>query len=167
MPEPASLNVMEGPSLVISPFPRSLLGGLACALALVGVSTLAADPQPAADDPQARKQLDEVAKAYRDLSAYADQGEFTVALSVNGKSQKQSSLFHVAFTRPNKLDFDAGQVRMVSDGTTLTTTVAPFKKYTAVSAPKTITIETLRDGPIGSAIFGGPSGAQCSRSSTY
>ncbi|MBV8318901.1 MAG: hypothetical protein JOZ53_28525, partial [Planctomycetaceae bacterium] len=61
----------------MSVFPRSLLGGLACALALAGgvaLMTLAADPRPATPDPQARQLLDEVARAYRGLSAYADHG---------------------------------------------------------------------------------------------
>ena len=58
--------------------------------------------------------------------------------------------------RPNKLRLDAGQVLVVSDGKTLTTAVAPFKKYTAAPAPKTITFETFREGPLGSVLFGGP-----------
>ncbi|MBV8076119.1 MAG: TlpA family protein disulfide reductase [Planctomycetaceae bacterium] len=142
-------------------FPRSLLGGLACALALAGgvaLMTLAADPRPATPDPQARRLLDEVAKAYRGLSAYADHGEFKMALSINGKAQKQSSPIRLTLARPNKMDLDAGPVRMVSDGTTLTTAIAPFKKYTASPAPKTITLDTLREGPLGAALFGGPLG---------
>ena len=48
------------------------------------------------------------------------------------------------------MDLDAGQVRVVSDGKTLTTAIAPFKKYTASPAPKTITFDTFREGPLGS-----------------
>ena len=65
----------------------------------------------------------------------------------------------MTFARPNKLDFDAGQVRITSDGTTMTTAVVPLKRYTTTPAPKTIGIEAFREGPIGAMIFGGPAGA--------
>jgi thiol-disulfide isomerase/thioredoxin len=61
------------------------------------------------------------------------------------------------FERPNKLRLDAGQVMVVSDGKTMTTSVVPFKKYTASPAPKAITFDTFRQGPLGSILFGGPS----------
>ena len=43
------------------------------------------------DDPKARALLDEVVKAYKALSAYSDQGEFVVAMTISGKSDKQVS----------------------------------------------------------------------------
>ena len=115
----------------------------------------AAAPAPA-HDPEARRQLDEVAKAYRALAAYADQGEFTMKMTINGKAENQQIALHLSFARPNKLNLDAGVVRVVSDGKTLTTAVAPLKQYTAAEAPKTITMDTLGQGPAGSVLFGGP-----------
>ena len=64
----------------------------------------------------------------------------------------------MTFARPNKLDFDAGQVRITSDGTTMTTAVLPLKRYTTAPAPKTLGIDAFREGPIGAMIFGGPAG---------
>ncbi len=64
----------------------------------------------------------------------------------------------MTFARPNKLDFDGGQVRITSDGTTLTTTVVPLKRYTTMPAPKTLGIDAFREGPIGAMIFGRPGG---------
>jgi thiol-disulfide isomerase/thioredoxin len=109
-------------------------------------------------DPQARALLDEVSQAYKSLSAYSDGGQFTVAMTLAGKAQKQSLPLKLTFVRPNKLDLDAGVVRLTSDGKTLTTAVIPLKRYTAVPAPAEIGLETFRQGPIGAALFGGPSG---------
>ena len=69
--------------------------------------------QPGArrDDPKARALFDEVAKAYQSLSAYSDQGEFVVAIKLGGKTQKQTMPLKLTFVRPNKIDFDTGQVR--------------------------------------------------------
>ena len=99
------------------------------------------------------------ANSYKALKTYSDKGEFVLALKVGGKVQKQVLPMKMTFTRPNKLDFDAGQVRITSDGTTMTTAVVPLKRYTTAPAPKTIGIDAFREGPIGAMIFGGPAGA--------
>ncbi len=65
----------------------------------------------------------------------------------------------LTFVRPNKIDLDAGPVRLVSDGKTMTTTVTPLKRYTREPAPKEISFESFRQGPTGAVLFGGPSGA--------
>jgi thiol-disulfide isomerase/thioredoxin len=110
------------------------------------------------DDPGARALFDEVTKAYKALSSYSDQGQFVIAITRNGKSEKQVLPLKLAFSRPNKLDLDAGGVRVTSDGTTLTTAVIPTKRYTAISAPQKIGMETFRQGALGAVLFGGPSG---------
>lgn len=135
---------------------RTPLLALAASLGLACAHAPAADPA-AHNDPKAVELLAAVSRAYQALDAYSDHGEFVHALTVNGKAEKQSIAIRVSLLRPNKLDVDAGDVRMVSDGKTLTTVVATFKKYTAVPAPKSITFETFRDGPLGSLLFGGPS----------
>ena len=63
------------------------------------------------DDPAARALLEQVAKAYRSLSSYSDQGQFVVAMTLGGKAQKQVRPLKLAFVRPNKLDLDAGAGR--------------------------------------------------------
>jgi thiol-disulfide isomerase/thioredoxin len=77
-------------------------------------------------------------------------------MTINGKAENQTLPLHLTFARPNKLNLDAGVVRIVSDGTTLTTAVAPLKQYTAAAAPKTVNMDTLAQGPAGSVLFGGP-----------
>jgi thiol-disulfide isomerase/thioredoxin/outer membrane lipoprotein-sorting protein len=143
------------------------LGRLATALGLMlaaGVA-LAQDPKPPTikapakpADPKAQALLEEVAKAYQALDGYSDQGEFVMSMTVGGKAQKQTIPLKLALVRPNKFDMDAGPVRVVSDGKTITTAVVPLKQFTAEAAPEKITVETFRNGPLGAVLFGGPSG---------
>ncbi|MFO0887826.1 MAG: redoxin family protein [Isosphaeraceae bacterium] len=120
-------------------------------------------PQPRAEakpaDPKAVALLNEVSQAYKALGSYSDEGQFVMAMSVAGKAQKQSIPLKMAFVRPNKLDLDAGAVRLVSDGKTMTTAIVPLKRYTTQEAPKDLSIETFRQGPLGAVLFGGPTGA--------
>jgi thiol-disulfide isomerase/thioredoxin len=111
------------------------------------------------DDPRARSLLDEVSKAYKSLVAYSDQGQFVVAMTIGGKSTKEATPMKLTFARPNKLDFDAGEVRITCDGRTLTTTVVPLKRYTTNPAPRQLSLDTFREGPLGSILFGGASAA--------
>jgi thiol-disulfide isomerase/thioredoxin len=117
-----------------------------------------AQPGARRDDPDARALFDEVAKAYKALSCYSDQGNFVIAMTRNGKSEKQVLPLKLTLARPNKLDLDAGAVRVQSDGTTLTTAVIPSKRYTSAPAPQKLGIETFRQGALGAVLFGGPSG---------
>jgi thiol-disulfide isomerase/thioredoxin len=164
---PDSPNLWQGPLIVQFSFSRSF--GFRAFLASASVlgaglaMALAADPPAAAPtpahDPEARRQLDEIARAYKALGAYADQGVFSMNMTINGKAENQSIPLHLTFARPNKLNLDAGVVRLVSDGTILTTAVAPLKQYTSATAPKTLSIETIGQGPAGSVLFGGPTSA--------
>ena len=125
-------------------------------------SDLQEQDSPRKDEPGARTLLEEVSKAYRGLSSYSDQGEFVVAMTLGGKAQKQVRPLKLTFVRPNKLDLDTGAVRLTSDGKTLTTSVAPLKKYTNAPAPESIGFDTFREGPTGAVLFGGPTGIRCS-----
>jgi thiol-disulfide isomerase/thioredoxin len=148
-----------------------LAGGLAAAFALPAVISLAQAPKPGVaaetqekakskpDDPAAKALLAEVARSYKALRSYSDEGQFVMDMTVAGKPQKQSLPLKLTFVRPNKLDLDAGPVRLVSDGKTMTTTILPLKRYTTQDAPGELSIETFRQGPLGAVIFGGPSGA--------
>ena len=115
-------------------------------------------PERKSDDPKARAVFDEVTKAYKELTSYSDQGQFVIAMSIGGKPQKQVLPLKLTLVRPNKLEMDAGQVKITSDGKTLTTTVVPLKRYSTTPAPEKFGIETFREGPLGSVLFGGPSG---------
>jgi thiol-disulfide isomerase/thioredoxin len=139
---------------------RTLLTGLACGLFVAvgpACQAPAADAKAAANDPKAQQLLDDVARAYQHLGTYADHGEFVLAATVDGKAESVKSPMTISLERPNKLRLDAGEVQVASDGKTMTTAVVPFKKYTAAAAPKAITFETFRQGPVGSMLFGGPS----------
>ncbi len=155
---------------------RAPLAGLGLALALVvgfsltfAASVRAQAPQSKSvelqtaqreikrDDPIARARFDELSKAYKALSSYTDQGQFVMAMTADGKTQKQAVPLTVTFVRPNKVDIDTGLVRLTSDGTTLTTSMIPLKRYMATPAPQRIDFEMLREGSIGAALFGGPS----------
>jgi len=128
-------------------------------MALVVIaSCAAADPQAPEIDARARGLIEEVAKSYKALPAYSDQGEFILAVTINGKKQQQGLPLNLTFVRPNRLNLHTGQVNVVSDGKTLTTAVAPLKKFTKVPAPEKLTLGTFQDGPIGSVLFGGPTG---------
>ncbi len=131
---------------------------LAClvGIGVRGIAQIAKSRAPRGDDPGARRLLDQVSKAYRGLSSYADQGKFVVAMTLGDKVHKRDLPLKLTFERPNKLDLNAGAVRLNSDGKTLTTVVEPLKKYTQAPAPESIGFETFREGPTNAALFGGP-----------
>ncbi len=110
------------------------------------------------DNPRARALFEEVANAYKALNCYSDNGEFVLSFKVRGIVQKQVLPMKMTFARPNKLNFDGGEVRVTCDGATLTTAVLPLKRYMVTPAPKALGIEAFREGPIGAMIFGGPAG---------
>ena len=114
-------------------------------------------PDARRDDAKARALFDEVSKAYKALNSYSDKGEFVLAMRNGAKKDRQSLPLNLTFVRPNKVSLDAGQVRLTSDGTSLTTTVIPLKRYTTAPAPQKLGFETFREGPIGAVLFGSPS----------
>ena len=133
------------------------LDALAIGLALaVGLTVAAGAGDPA--DTKARAKLDEVARAYRALPAYADRGEFVLTIQVNGATHTVREPASIALVRPNRLRIDTGAASLVCDGKTLTTLVTPSKKFTTEPAPKVVTRATVAGGPVGSLLFGGPSG---------
>lgn len=123
--------------------------------AALGLLTLAS-PALGADDKDARALMAEVVKAYKSLDSYADAGKFTSTFKVGGKAQKQESELAVAFARPNKLDLNAGVVRLVSDGKTLRTFIGPVQKYIDEPAPAKVDVESIRETSVGAMIYGGP-----------
>jgi thiol-disulfide isomerase/thioredoxin len=134
---------------------RVLLRVLALTFAaVVGMTRVdAAEP-----DTKARQLLDEVVKAYKEVPAYSDTGEFVLAMTVGETSKTQRLPLHLTLVRPNKLNIDTGLARVVSDGKTLTTIVSPLQKYSTIPAPGVVTFKTVfSGGPISSALFGGPS----------
>ena len=113
----------------------------------------ASAPRP---DHEARVLFRRVADAYKALDSYSDEGQFVVAMTLGDRPRREARPLRLTFRRPNKIDLDAGSVRLISDGKTLTTLVRPLKKYTTAPAPATIGIDTFREGPTGPLLFGGP-----------
>ena len=81
------------------------------------------------------------------LVAYSDQGQFVVAMTIGGKATKQATPMKLTFVRPNKVDLDAGHVRLTSDGKTLTTIVVPLKEVHDDPRAREISLDTFREGP--------------------
>jgi thiol-disulfide isomerase/thioredoxin len=80
-------------------------------------------------------------------------------MTVGGKRRREVQPLRVTFIRPNKLDFDTGSIRLISDGKTVTTVVRPLKKYTTAPVSATIGMATFREGALGALLFGGPTGS--------
>ena len=72
--------------------------------------------------------------AYKALTSYSDQGEFVVAMTLGGKARRQVRPLRLTFVRPNKLDLDAGAVRLTCDGKTLTTVTLPNTPLTTCTS---------------------------------
>ena len=134
-----------------------LLAVLTCAAAPAG-GVPAAEPEADQGNAQARALLDEVARAYRKLDAYADHGEAVTRVAVDGKSEAQTAPVEITFARPNKLSVQTRLARLACDGKTITTAVVPFKKYETREAPAAVNFETFHGGPVGSVLFGSPLG---------
>ena len=122
-------------------------------------------PAPAADryvgpnaDAPAKIRLDGLIAAYRALPAYVDHGRTTLVVKVGDKELRQEQEASTAFVRPNRVDVRSGLVRVVGDGSTLTTVVTPLKTVQAVPSPKKLAEVVLRGGPLGSVEFGGMTG---------
>lgn len=139
------------------PNPRLVVLGLAAMLATAS-QAMADDPKPAKIDAEARALLDEVVQTYRGLNAYADSGQFGMAITINDQEQKQEQPMALTFVRPNKLDLNLGAARFLSDGKTVWTVISPTRKYTEEKAPEKITLDTFKQGPVGALLFGGPTG---------
>ena len=131
-------------------------------LALAALALISPRPSTAADgpkvDPKAQALLDAASASYKALPAYVDHGEFAVKVKVKGKEKSQTLKRPVAFAKPNRIDLAEGDgdVRVVSDGKTLTTKLAG--KYQQADAPETLTLESLEDVPISKLFLQGPPG---------
>ncbi len=134
---------------------------LALALTILAASAVGARAADVA--PEARKLLDDVARAYKTLPAYADKGEVTLTYLVKPgqPTVKQSTSASIALVRPNKVAIDAGIVRIVSDGKVMRTITPPFKMYRDVPAVPKLTLAEFADGPLGLVERGSPQGLPC------
>ncbi|WZO96365.1 redoxin family protein [Isosphaeraceae bacterium EP7] len=126
-------------------------------LLILGLSaqSMGAEPEKS---PEAKGRLDAVSKAYRALEGYADQGHIELIATIDGKVRNETAAASLAFARPNKVRVDTDMVKLHSDGSTLTTSVTPLKRYIAGPAPQLIATDSLIDGPMAATLFSGPVG---------
>ncbi len=133
----------------------SVIAGLV-GLALVAPLVEGADgPKAPPIAPEDKARLDALIGAYRALPSYADQGTLKLAVVVGGRRVETTQKASVAFVRPKQVDIQTDLVRVVCDGSTLTTVVVPLKTYQATPAPKKLAESILRGGPLGAVEFGG------------
>ena len=139
--------------------PRPLLAAIVGLFGLTGPAlALAQAPKPPSIAPEAKTRLDALIASYRALPAYVDHGEVTLVVKVGGRDLKQVQRASIGFARPNKLDVRTDLVRVVSDGLSVTSSVAPLRKHFVSTAPKKLAESSLRGGPLGSIEFGGLAG---------
>ena len=120
--------------------------------------SMADGPKDPPIGPEARARLDALIASYRAFPAYADHGEVTLVVKAGDRPLKQTQKASVAFARPNRLDVQTDLVRVVSDGSNVTSVVAPLKKFQTIPAPKKFAESSLRGGPLGAIEFGGLAG---------
>jgi thiol-disulfide isomerase/thioredoxin len=129
-------------------------------LALALVTLVASATQAADVTPEARRLLDDIARAYKAAPSYADKGEVTLTYAAKPGMPpvKQVTPARIALERPNKVAIDAGIVRIGSDGKTLRTIVPPFKTFRDVPATARLSLGDFADGPLGAFEGGSPQG---------
>jgi thiol-disulfide isomerase/thioredoxin len=126
---------------------------------LASISLGAAVCARADEEAEGRTLFQEVAKAYRELKAYGDHGTWTLKMPVDGKPIEQTMPMSLRFARPNRFAIEAGPVRVSSDGTRLTTSVEPLKRFAVTPAPAKLTLEAFDNNALGAMLLSGPGGA--------
>jgi thiol-disulfide isomerase/thioredoxin len=119
---------------------------------------LPARPATADEPAEARQLWDAVVKTYGALPAYADHGVWSLATTVGSKALEQSMPMAVRFARPNRFSIEAGPVRVVSDGTRLTTAIEPLKRYVVSPAPAKLSLDAFDNNSLGAILLSGPAG---------
>ncbi len=109
-------------------------------------------------EPEARKRFEEVSAAYQKLPGYSDHGAFVKTVTIGTQTRTETSPLSLAFAKPNRIVLDAGEVKLLDDGKTLTTVLGPTKRYLSAPSPEKLTITPIADGPVGAILFGGPLG---------
>ena len=127
---------------------------------LFGVTASASSPDDPAwtrADPEAKTRFEQTSEAYKALASYEDRGSFHRTLRLAGRERVENSPLSLKVTRPAKIALDAGEVRLLGDGKTLTTVLVPTKRY--LTTPSTgLDATTIADGPAGAVLLGGATG---------
>ena len=92
------------------------------------------------------------------MSSYEDHGVFTRSIRLGGRERVMTSPLSLKFSKPNRIVLDAGEVRLIGDGKTLTTVLTPTKRYLVTPLPGKLDVTTVADGSAGAILLGGASG---------
>lgn len=123
--------------------------------ALLLMGGVARGDEPAGTD-EAKGLFADIVRAYRSIDSYRDEGRFEIVAKIGDEARTQTWPVAITLTRPNRLVVEAGDLRLVGDGKTIATTVAPTKKYLVGPCPEKITTAHVTEGPLGAVFLGGP-----------
>lgn len=127
-------------------------------LAIIGPVGMASDSPLDRSDPAARTRCETLAASYAKLGSYRDHGHFLRTIRFAGRDRVEDTPLAWAFSRPNKIAIDAGEVRVRCDGKTFTTVLEPTKRFMSSQAEPTLSASTIADGPAGAVLLGGVTG---------
>ena len=137
---------------------------LGCMFSVVVLSgTPNSHAQPERDpryEPSALRLLDQVVRHYKELPAYSDKGKLYLSSEINGKKSNESTIMHVAFTRPDKLILRCGAIRFLCDGREASSVLDSSLAYVVDFPPKNWQMipQSIARYPGGASILGGISG---------
>ncbi len=149
---------------------------LPCRILLLGVSGIillpaalrASSPPEGSGRGSAEELLERVVTAYRGLTIYSDDGQYRLAMTVNGVSKKEipSIRLRLRFQRgggvdhKDRIDIDSSVFRLVSDGKDLAFAYKPTRRFIRRPAPGSLreALTNTSRGVFAAVIPDGPSG---------
>ena len=111
----------------------------------------------ARSDPEAKTRFEQTAAAYKLLAHYEDRGTFRRTIRLAERERAENAPLSLKFARPAKIVLEAGEVRVVADGKTVTTILVPTKRY-LTSQSASLDVTAIADGPAGAILLGGATG---------
>ena len=122
-----------------------------------GVRTLSYGP---GEKPDAMRLLRDMAAAYREAPAYADQGRIFLRFERGTEKIDESADFSLLWKRPNKIRIDCYQAHVVCNGQLLRATIDDLPdQVLSISAPAQLTITDLFQDPVlAGVLMGGIAG---------
>ena len=108
-------------------------------------------------DAEGQAVLDALAKKYGNLPGYGDEGRVTSEFKVGGESVSLVQPVRIKFSKPNLVDIDTENVRLVSNGKTQTVIVGPLKTLETEPAPLVFRPAMIADNAMASGILALPS----------
>ena len=92
------------------------------------------------------------------LAHYEDRGSFRRTIRLAGRERVEVAPMSYRFARPGKLVLDTGEVRVMSDGKTITTILVPTKRFLTAPSSSGLDATAIADGSAGAILLGGAGG---------